>query len=264
MLFRIGPDAGDARSVIAQSKDHIDLSAGATTASWTQVRKVPGSHGLCNPGGPLAASMDPCVANICAVDGYCCNVYWDGICMNEVASNLRTFLRGPHVRHSDVPPGVLERRLRRHSNEELLLQLRDEPSHGFIREARKSVGPGSRRTPLRHTVAHRALQADGLIPTTLAAGCPDNRALIALLLDPSDRPDYHFLRRDSNGHWSHKNGFSMATDKDVQNADILNAETAYMYPYTLFGAISARAQAQPRAPGIRSSTDTDVCAGDET
>jgi hypothetical protein len=235
MLFRIGPDASDARSVIAQSKDHIDVSAGPTTASWIQVRKVPGSHGLCNPGGPLAASMDPCVANICAVDGYCCNVYWDGICMNEVASicgrSCADHTCGIPTFHPEYwNDGYGDIQMKNYCYNYATNRRTD----SYAKPGRAS---GQEVDPLHYDIASltRALQADGLIPTTLAAGCQDNRALIALLLDPGDRADYHFLRRDSNGRWSHKNGFSMATDKDMQNADILNAETAYMFPYREFG-----------------------------
>ena len=49
-------------------------------------------HTLCTSGAPLAAGCDSpplassCVASICAVDSYCCDVAWDPICESEVAS----------------------------------------------------------------------------------------------------------------------------------------------------------------------------------
>jgi hypothetical protein len=43
------------------------------------------SHATCATGSKLAASCDPCVAKICAADPYCCNTYWDSICVSEVA-----------------------------------------------------------------------------------------------------------------------------------------------------------------------------------
>ena len=44
------------------------------------------AHDKCVSGGPLTASCDTCVTNICDVDSFCCNVFWDGLCVGEVAS----------------------------------------------------------------------------------------------------------------------------------------------------------------------------------
>jgi hypothetical protein len=44
------------------------------------------SHPICTTGGPLIASCDPCVANICALDPYCCQWSWDATCVGEVKS----------------------------------------------------------------------------------------------------------------------------------------------------------------------------------
>lgn len=44
------------------------------------------AHDKCVSGGPLASGCDTCVTSICSVDSFCCNVSWDGICVNEVAS----------------------------------------------------------------------------------------------------------------------------------------------------------------------------------
>jgi hypothetical protein len=43
-------------------------------------------HNPCLEGARLKSSCDPCVQQICAVDPYCCNIYWDQICVSEVAS----------------------------------------------------------------------------------------------------------------------------------------------------------------------------------
>jgi len=48
--------------------------------------KVACAHGRCNAGAPLSNDCDSCVASICAVDPYCCNSYWDSICVSEVSS----------------------------------------------------------------------------------------------------------------------------------------------------------------------------------
>ncbi|HMG22540.1 MAG TPA: hypothetical protein VK607_14505 [Kofleriaceae bacterium] len=45
-------------------------------------------HSVCASGASLANACDAtkadCVSEICAVDSYCCNVGWDGICVDEV------------------------------------------------------------------------------------------------------------------------------------------------------------------------------------
>ncbi len=45
------------------------------------------AHPLCQQGAKLnAAVCDPCAAQVCAVDSYCCSTAWDSICVGEVAS----------------------------------------------------------------------------------------------------------------------------------------------------------------------------------
>ncbi len=43
-------------------------------------------HSACASGSVLAPGCSPCVADICAVDPFCCDTAWDGICVNEVKS----------------------------------------------------------------------------------------------------------------------------------------------------------------------------------
>jgi hypothetical protein len=54
--------------------------------------------------------------------------------------------------------------------------------------------------------------------------CPDNYSKIALIVDQSD--DYHFLRQDSNGYWSHKPGGSKVTNLDAYDHKIWNPKLA--------------------------------------
>jgi hypothetical protein len=44
------------------------------------------AHDKCVTGAPLTADCDPCVASICSVDSFCCNSFWDSICVAEVTS----------------------------------------------------------------------------------------------------------------------------------------------------------------------------------
>ena len=42
------------------------------------------THDLCQAGGPLSSTCDPCVAAVCASDAYCCGSSWDDRCVNAV------------------------------------------------------------------------------------------------------------------------------------------------------------------------------------
>jgi len=44
------------------------------------------AHSLCDSGGALSPSCDPCVAAVCQADPYCCDSDWDGVCVGEVGS----------------------------------------------------------------------------------------------------------------------------------------------------------------------------------
>jgi hypothetical protein len=61
------------------------FESGATTG-WVNGLNVECPHDKCDTGGPLGPLCDPCVAQICDVDPFCCNVAWDGICVNQVTT----------------------------------------------------------------------------------------------------------------------------------------------------------------------------------
>jgi Trypsin len=44
------------------------------------------AHDKCVTGERLDRNCDSCVEAICAVDSFCCNTFWDGLCVAEVAS----------------------------------------------------------------------------------------------------------------------------------------------------------------------------------
>jgi cysteine-rich repeat protein len=62
-------------------------------------------HDQCVAGGPLDPGLcGPCVAQVCAVDSYCCTTAWDDICVGEVASICGETCGAPEV----CGNGVLE------------------------------------------------------------------------------------------------------------------------------------------------------------
>ena len=61
--------------------------------------------------------------------------------------------------------------------------------------------------------------------------CPAGASKIALILDESD--DYHYLRQDSNGYWSHKPGSTSIKNVDAYGHMIWNPQLAnYNYKAT--------------------------------
>jgi hypothetical protein len=44
------------------------------------------SHDVCQVGDPLDPGCTMCTAQICAVDAFCCQSFWDDLCVDEVAS----------------------------------------------------------------------------------------------------------------------------------------------------------------------------------
>jgi hypothetical protein len=42
-------------------------------------------HAACAVGGPLKADCEPCVAEVCKTDDYCCKTNWDALCVNAAA-----------------------------------------------------------------------------------------------------------------------------------------------------------------------------------
>ena len=65
-------------------------------------------------------------------------------------------------------------------------------------------------------------------PTILASSfndkCPYGTSKIALIVDP--KRDYHFIRQDDDGYWSHKPGAMNATRFDASNRPILRPDRA--------------------------------------
>jgi hypothetical protein len=64
----------------------------------------------------------------------------------------------------------------------------------------------------------------GIIKTTFSGVCPDKTRKIVLMSDPER--DYHFMKLDSNGLWSHKNGFLPVNNVDASGELIYNPELA--------------------------------------
>jgi hypothetical protein len=236
MLFRIGVD-GNPRSIIVQSKDHGVSSTGQTIAMWTQVRKTPGSHGMCSMGTALATSMDTCVATICApqTDPFCCNNMWDSICVMEVTSICGRSCANDTCSVPMYNPSLW--------NDGGVVQTNND-SYNYATNHRTDTNaePGkssgeycsdpSTGCMTAAAIANYATN-DGLIPATIRSGCSDNRDMLALAVSPGTA--YHWYRRDLDGHWSHKMPGMPATNLDNSGNIISDVEMADRGAFTDFG-----------------------------
>ena len=76
----------------------------------------------------------------------------------------------------------------------------------------------------------RGLEKDGATPVDVDQGrLPPNRAgyrLIAAVLSPRGKPNFHFYRQEMDGRWTHKAARSPVSDKDADGRDITDPRTA--------------------------------------
>jgi hypothetical protein len=78
----------------------------------------------------------------------------------------------------------------------------------------------------------RILGDDSYMPIDYEGQCPDGTSMIAFIIDT--KRDYHVLRLDNNGYFSHKGGQGPATDKDAKGhliADVRLANFNYSNKY---------------------------------
>jgi Calcineurin-like phosphoesterase len=88
-----GPSSTTAGTTTAGTTTAGTTTAGTTTAGTTTGTTTGTTgiatgcaHDYCMSGGKLDPACDPCVAEICAADSYCCVNHWSGPCVAEVGS----------------------------------------------------------------------------------------------------------------------------------------------------------------------------------
>lgn len=81
------PQCGDGRVSPSEACDYAAFPSGCGPglACNFECQCEPPScpHGVCQQGEPLDPACGSCEALVCAVDSYCCNFGWDGICVGE-------------------------------------------------------------------------------------------------------------------------------------------------------------------------------------
>ena len=63
-----------------------------------------------------------------------------------------------------------------------------------------------------------------ITPSTFDAKCPRGKSKIALIVDP--KRDYHYLRQDPDGKWSHKPGSLIVKREDSSGSEIIRPHRA--------------------------------------
>lgn len=76
--------------VIAYQLNCYHPPLNCNTGSVTIPAASPCAHPVCSTGAPLASSCSSCAAAVCSRDPYCCQVYWDSICVWEVPTYCGT------------------------------------------------------------------------------------------------------------------------------------------------------------------------------
>jgi hypothetical protein len=208
------------RAITITTGDQSGTSAGSSAPYLTQLRKMPGSHGLCNPGTPLGTSMDSCVASICAVRGQCCSSSWDSTCVAMVQSTC-----GRSCAADTCVPAVFEPAKWQNPDGTPIASNCYYYAQNKLPDG-KGQDPGASLNPDPEDFTASRLAAlaagDGLIPSSFAAACPDNRTKVMLSCN-SNIFNYHWYRQDAGGLWSEK--FSTIGQAQIK------ANTGYR-PYT--------------------------------
>jgi hypothetical protein len=200
--------SSDGRTVTVSSGDQSGSSAGSTTPYLTQVRKKPGSHGLCNAGSALASNTDSCVTSICAARSQCCSTSWDSTCVSMVTSTCgRSCAADTCVRSSfelvkwQKPDGNPVASNCYYYAQNKYPDAQD--PNGDRQDPGYQLGPDPTDFTPERLIALAA--GDGLIPSSFSAVCPDNRSKVMFTCN-SNPYNYHWLRQDIGGAWSQKYG----------------------------------------------------------
>jgi len=100
--------------------------------------------------------------------------------------------------------------------------------------AQPGRGTGHMYSSIDCTQVGAGAVSDGLVGTDCDQGCGCAKCChqVALVIAPGW--DFHWYRRDSNGHWSHKPGGTAATNLDNSGNIITDPRTANRGAYTIF------------------------------
>jgi hypothetical protein len=215
--------AGDARVVETSSVDNGWAISGYISNFHMEARQWPGSHGVCSEGTPLSGWMDSCVADICAVSPSCCNSAWSSSCVAQVETVCGQSCEAHQCTTTTLDPDWWIE-----DKEETNSPRADANCYGYAVNQANNRQPGHSHygdvgsDPI---LTARAVAADGLLPIGREEACPDNQNKVALFIR-NDYGDYHWLRQDADGTWSHKRIAGAPKNTDAADEIIYDAEEA--------------------------------------
>ncbi len=133
--------------------------------------------------------------------------------------------------------------------------------YAYANNFRTGFGAGDKMQPGALSNLYRSLSKDnviegvihdGLRPFDSATGVPPDHYLVFLFLheEKGELKDYHFVRQDKGGTFSHKPGHRPVTNTDNNGTIITDPRKANFSPYALQGAFT-------RPPSLRQPA---VCA----
>jgi hypothetical protein len=212
MLTRIAP-CTDGRCVMVATADENGTSSGTTVPFAIQIRKLPGTHGLCNPGAAVTAGQDSCVASICQQKGECCTSNWDSSCVARVTSTCGRSCR----EHTCVPTVYEPERWVQADGSPVFSQCyyyaRNKYPDGVNMDPGGSLKMDPDEFKMSRLIAFSL--GDGLVQTTFDGECPSYMTKVFLGAYDSWYGGYHWLRKDASGLWSDKfglGGYALLTE----------------------------------------------------
>lgn len=244
---------GDARVVETSSVDNNWPMSGYISNFHMEARRWPGSHGMCSEGAPLASWMDGCVADICAVSPSCCSDSWDGGCVVRVET-----VCGQSCAAYQCVPTTLDVDWWTADEGEISSPREDTNCYGYAVNQADNRQPGFSHyggADIDPIPMARAVAADGLLPIGREESCPDNQTKLALFIR-NDYTDYHWLRQDADGTWSHKRTGAAPRNTDSAGEVIYDPEEADLrenasFDYSIFAGYFCSCS----GPGIGAGTE---------
>jgi hypothetical protein len=212
MLASIAP-CTDGRCVMVATGDQTGISAGTTVPFAIQIRKMPGTHGLCNPGFAVTAGQDSCVASICQQKGECCTSNWDNSCVAMVSSTCGRSCR----EHTCVPTVYEPERWVEEDGNPVFSQCYYYARNKYPDGANMDPGGSLKMDPDEFKMSRLIAFSlgDGLVQTTFDGECPSYMTKVFLGAYDSWYGGYHWLRKDESGLWSDKfglGGYALLTE----------------------------------------------------
>jgi hypothetical protein len=127
----------------------------------------------------------------------------------------------------NIPPMILTHNCYDYAFNNYSVWQKESSQPGYIRSPQDGVKLNESENRMTCAGVNERLNNDHGSNITVASRnipCEQGKYKIALIADPND--DYHFLRQNKDGTWSHKPGNTSATNRDFSGKIIVDPERA--------------------------------------